>query len=128
MFPQLSNFTDLALLLLRLMVAAVFADSGIRHLKDPESRSKDIGMSKGFTVFLGAAELLGAAGVALGALTQLAAAGLTLLMLGAIQKKIFVWRTGFWGKNNNGWHYDLMLVVMNLVIIATNGGRWVLWK
>jgi putative oxidoreductase len=128
MFPQLSNFTDLALLLLRLMVAAVFADSGIRHLKDPESRSKDIGMSKGFTVFLGAAELLGAAGVAFGVLTQLAAAGLILLMLGAIQKKIFVWHTGFWGKNNNGWHYDLMLVVMNLVIIANNGGRWVLWK
>ena len=128
MFPQLSNFTDLALLLLRLMVAVVFADSGIRHLQDPESRSKDIGMSKGFTVFLGAAELLGAAGVALGVLTQLAAAGLILLMLGAIQKKIFVWHTGFWGKNSNGWHYDLMLVVMNLVIIATNGGRWVLWK
>ena len=70
--------------------------------------------------------MLGAAGVALGVLTQLAAAGLILLMLGAIQKKIFVWHIGFWGKNNNGWHYDLMLVVMNLVIIATNGGRWVL--
>jgi len=126
MFSQPSIFTDLALLLLRLMVAVVFGDSGIRDLKDPESRSKDIGMSKGFTVFLGAAELLGAAAVALGVFTQLAAAGLILLMLGAIQKKIFVWHTGFWGKNNNGWHYDLMLVVMNLVIIATNGGRWVL--
>ena len=126
MFVQPGIFTDLALLLLRLMVAVVFGDSGIRDLKDPESRSKDIGMSKGSTVFLGAAELLGAAGVALGVLTQLAAAGLILLMLGAIQKKIFVWHTGFWGKNNNGWHYDLMLVVMNLVIIATNGGRWVL--
>jgi len=126
MFVQPGIFNDLALLLLRLMVAVVFGDSGIRDLKDPESRSKDIGMSKGFTLFLGAAELLGAAGVALGVLTQLAAAGLILLMLGAIQKKIFVWHIGFWGKNNNGWHYDLMLVVMNLVIIATNGGRWVL--
>jgi len=38
------------------MVAVVFGDSGIRDLKDPESRSKDIGMSKGFTVFLAAAE------------------------------------------------------------------------
>ena len=126
MFVQPGIFNDPALLLLRLMVAVVFADSGIRDLKDPENRSKDVGIGKGFTVFLGAAELLGAAGVALGVLTQLAAAGLILLMLGAIQKKIFVWHTGFWGKNNNGWHYDLMLVVMNLVIIATNGGRWVL--
>src|SRR5215469_1563444 len=127
MFVQPGIFTDLALLFLRLMVAVVLGDSGLRHLKDPEGRSKEIGMSKGFTVFLGAAELLGATGVALGVLTQLAAAGLILVMLGAIQKKIFVWHTGFWGKNNSGWHYDLMLVVMNLVIIATNGGRWVLW-
>jgi len=128
MLPQLSGFTDLALLLQRLMVAVIFAASGFNDLKEPESRSKDIGMSKGFTIFLGAAELLGALGVALGVFTQLAAAGLIILMLGAIQKKMFVWRTGFWGKNNNGWHYDLMLVVMNLVIIATNGGHWLLWK
>ena len=126
MFVQPGIFNDLALLLLRLMVAVVFGDSGIRDLKDPENRSKDVGIGKGFTVFLGAAELLGAAGVALGVLTQFAAAGLILLLLGAIQKKIFVWHTGFWGRNNSGWHYDLMLVVMNLVIIATNGGRWVL--
>ncbi len=61
-------------------------------------------------------------------LIQLAAAGLILVMLGAIQKKIFVWKTGFWGKQGQGWHYDLMFVVMNLVIIATNGGQYVLWK
>lgn len=128
MFPELSRFTDLALLLLRLMVAVIFGDSGFNHLKDPEGRSKEIGMSKSFTIFLGAAELLGALGVALGVFTQLAAAGLSLLMLGAIQKKMFVWHTGFWGKNNNGWYYDLTLVIMNLVIIATNGGRWLLWK
>jgi putative oxidoreductase len=37
-----------------------------------------------------------------------------------------VWHTGFWGKGSQGWHYDLMFVVMNLVVIATGGGRWVL--
>jgi putative oxidoreductase len=128
MFPQLSNFADLAFLLLRIMVAIVFGASGINHLKDPEGRSRDIGMSKGFTLFLGVAELAGALGVAFGVLTQVAAAGLIVLMLGAIQKKIFVWHTGFWGKNSGGWHYDLMLVVMSLVIITTNGGRYVLTK
>lgn len=30
--------------------------SGRKHLQDPEARSKDIGMSKGFTIFLGATE------------------------------------------------------------------------
>jgi putative oxidoreductase len=127
-FPQLARFTDLGLLLLRLMVGLVFVTSGYSHLKDPEKRAKSIGMSKGFTIFLGVAELAGGLGVAAGVLTQLAAIGLILLMFGAIQKKIFTWHTGFWGKDALGWHYDLMLVLMNLVILFTDGGAYVLMK
>jgi putative oxidoreductase len=128
MFPQLAQFADLGFLLLRLMVGAVFITSGWHHLKDPEARSKSIGMSKGFTIFLGAAEVAGSLGVMFGVLTQIAALGLIVVMLGAIWKKIFVWHTGFWGEKNSGWHYDLMLVVMNLVIVFTSGGRWVMMK
>src|SRR5579863_128854 len=124
MFPQLARFSDLGLLLMRLMVGLVFATSGYSHLKDPAARAKDIGVSKPFTIFLGIAEVSGALGVAFGVLTQLAAFGLILIMLGAIQKKIFVWHIAFWA--NNGWNYDLMLVVMNLAIVFTAGGRYVL--
>lgn len=124
LFPGLTRFTDLGLLLLRLMIALVFGTSGWKHLRNPTTRSKDIDMSKGFTVFLGAAEFLGSLGVAFGVLTQLAALGLILIMLGAIQKKIFVWRIAFWA--SNGWSYDLMLIVMNLAIVFTAGGRYVL--
>jgi putative oxidoreductase len=102
------------------MVGAVFFASGWSHLKDPAARGKSIGMSKGFTVFLGLVELAGSLGVMFGVLTQLAALGLIVVMLGAIQKKIFVWHTGFWGEKTYGWHYDLMLVVMSLVILFTN--------
>ena len=123
-FPQLAQFTDIALLLLRLMVGIVFITSGYKHLKDPAARSRDIGMSKSFTSFLGAAELAGGLGVMWGVLAQLAAIGLILVMLGAIQKKIFMWHTGFWGESGtNGWSYDTMLVIMNLVIITTGGGN-----
>ena len=125
-FPALLRFGDVGLLLLRFMVAVVFIDSGWNHLKNPAERSKSIGASTGFTVFLGSAEVLGSLGVALGILTQLAALGLILLMLGAIQKKVFVWKIGFWGGRAYGWHYDLMLLVMNLVILLTGGGRFVL--
>jgi putative oxidoreductase len=127
-FPQFTQFTDLSLLLLRLMVAAVFVSSGLSHVKDPKGRAKSIGMSAGFTMFLGVAEMMGGLGVAFGVLTQLAAIGLILLMLGAIQKKIFVWHTGFWGEKSSGWHYDLMLLLMNFVIVCTGGGKFVLWK
>jgi putative oxidoreductase len=123
-FPQLAQFTDIALLLLRLMVGIVFITSGYKHLKDPATRSKDIGVSKSFTIFLGAAELAGGLGVISGVLAQLAAIGLIFVMLGAIQKKIFTWHTGFWGKSGtNGWSYDTMLVVMNLVVVTTGGGN-----
>jgi putative oxidoreductase len=126
-FPQLAQFTDISLLLLRLMVGLVFISSGYKHLKDPAARSKDIGMSKGFTIFLGAAEFAGGLGVISGVFAQLAAIGLILLMLGAIQKKIFTWRIGFWGKSGtDGWSYDTMLVLMNLVIVTTGGGNFAL--
>jgi len=128
MFPALSRFTDLGLLLLRLMVGLVFATSGYNHLKDPVARAKSIEMPVPFTIFLGIGEVAGALGVAAGVLTQLAAIGLILIMLGAIQKKIFVWHTGFWGEKTYGWHYDLMFVLMNLLIIFTNGGAYVLLK
>jgi putative oxidoreductase len=124
--PWLYQFSDAALLLMRVLVALVFITSGWSHAKDPVERGKSIGMSPGFTRFLGVAELAGGLGVAFGVLIQLAALGLILVMLGAIQKKISVWHTGFWGKHSDGWHYDLLLVSMCLVIAATGGGRYVL--
>jgi putative oxidoreductase len=127
MFAQLARFTDLGLLLLRLMVGIVFS-SGLAHVRDPEERGKSVGMSKGFTIVLGLAELASSLGVFFGVLTQLAAIGLILVMLGAIQKKIFVWHTGFWGEKASGWHYDLIFVVMSLVLVFTDGGRYVLMK
>jgi putative oxidoreductase len=128
LFPQLLQFTDVGLLLLRLMVAVVFVSSGWNHLRDSERRSKSIGLSRGLTLVLGAVELLGGLGVAFGFLTQLAAIGLIIVMLGAIYKKMFIWHTGFWGDKGSGWHYDLVFVVMNLVILFTDGGRFVLVK
>jgi putative oxidoreductase len=128
MFPQLAQFTDLGLLFLRLMVAAVFVTSGWSHATKSAERSKSIEMSQSFTIFLGVAEFAGGLGVAFGVLTQLAALGLILVMLAAIYKKIFAWHTGFWGEKSSGWHYDLIFIVMNLVILFTDGGRWVLLK
>lgn len=126
-FPFLANFTDVSLLLLRLMVGLVFFASGWKDISDLEARSKSIEMNRGFTLFLGIVECAGALGVIAGVLTQLAAIGLVLVMTGAIQKKIFTWHTGFWGKHGtDGWSYELMLIAMNLVIATISGGRFVL--
>lgn len=125
-FPQLLRFSDVALLCLRLLVAAVFFESGRRHASDPVGRAASIGLSSGTTRILGWVEMAAALGVALGLLTQVAALGLMLVMLGAIQKKLFEWHIGFWGENTYGWHYDLLFLVANLVILTTGGGRLVL--
>jgi putative oxidoreductase len=127
-FPWLLQFSDVALLFMRLLVGWVFIWSGWSHARDPVGRGKSIGISPGFTRFLGLAELACGLGVALGVFTQLAALGLILVMLGAVQKKLFVWHTGFWGRASDGWHYDLLFIAMCLVIATTDGGRLVVLR
>ena len=124
--PWLLRYSDIALLLMRLFIGAVFVTSGSSHVKDPVTRGKSIGLPPGVTRLLGLGEIAGGLGVAIGFLPQLAALGLILIMLGAIQKKIFVWHTGFWGKQGtDGWHYELLFVLMCLVVATTGGGRYV---
>jgi putative oxidoreductase len=124
-FPSLLSLQDLALFVLRLVIAIVFGASGYFDLKDPVGRAKSVELSPPATTALGVAEVLGSLGVLTGVLIQPAAIGLILIGLGAIQKKVFAWKTGFWGEKASGWHYDVMLMSMNLVVIATAGGRWV---
>ncbi len=122
--PPLLGYADWALLLLRLLAGLIFFDSGRRDLQDPVARGKSTGMGPGFTRLLGLAETAGGLAIAVGVWPQLAAIGLSLIMLGAIQKKAFVWKSGFWGDKSVGWHYDLLLLLINLVILTTGGGRF----
>ena len=123
---DLAPATDYGLQFLRVMAGATYVDSGYHDLKNPDARSKSIGMSKGFTLFLAGAEIAGGSAVIFGVLQQLAAIGLILIMLGAIQKKLLVWKTGFWGKDGFGWSYELTLISILLVFLFTDGGRFVL--
>lgn len=125
---DLTSLADFGLLFMRVMAGAIYANSGYRDFKDPDARSKSMGLPKPFTVFLALAEMAGGAGLMFGVLQQLAAIGLILIMLGAIQKKIFVWKTGFWGAGGLGWYYDTTLISILLVILFTDGGRFVVLR
>jgi putative oxidoreductase len=122
--PGAMAYADWSLLLLRLVLALVFGTSGFNHLRHPKERAASIGMSVPFTVFLGAAECAGAVALAVGIMAQWAALGLILLMLGAIYKKIVEWKTGFWGEKSMGWHYEVLLITMNLVIVTMGPGKY----
>lgn len=117
-------YADWSLLFLRLVVALVFGTSGYSHLTKPKERAASIGMSVPFTIFLGAAELAGAIALVAGFMAQWAALGLILVMLGAIYMKAFKWHTGFWGEKSMGWHYEVLLLAMNLVIVTMGAGRY----
>ena len=121
--PVVMQCTQWSLFFLRVVVAIVFGASGYSHLKSPRERAQSIGMSVPMTMFLGAAELAGSIALVVGFLAQWAALGLILIMLGAVYKKIAEWHTGFWGEKSMGWHYDLLFIAMNLVILTTGGGR-----
>jgi putative oxidoreductase len=120
--------TNIALLLLRFLVMLAFVWSGWGHAKDPVASGKDLGFSPTFARLLGIVELLAGLGVGFGVLTRLSALGLMITMLGAMHRKIFVWKTGFWGKSSQGWHYDLIFFAINLLILGTAGGSWTLTR
>lgn len=122
LIPELGALADVALLLLRLMVAAVFGTSGWSHVTRPKERAASIEMSPAFTLALGVVELVGATSLVLGLHPQIGAILLIGVMLGAIHKKMFAWKTGFWGEEGQGWYYDLLYLVCNLVILTTGGG------
>ncbi|HUF29806.1 MAG TPA: DoxX family protein [Gemmatimonadaceae bacterium] len=124
--PELAAYTPLSLLLLRIMIALVFGTSGWSHLTKPKERGESIGMSPAATSVLGAVELASAIALVLGVFVQVAAVLLIGVMLGAIGKKMFVWKSGFWGSKNDGWYYDLLYLVCNVVLLATGGGDWTL--
>ena len=115
---------DFALLFLRVLTMLVFVSSGWGHASKSEERAKDIGFSPAFTKLLGVVELLAGLGVGFGVLPHLSAAGLMIVMLGAMHRKAFVWKSGFWGKGSQGWHYDLIFFAINLLMLGSGGGRW----
>lgn len=121
-FPGLTELADVALFLLRLMIAALFGTSGWSHVTKPKERAESIGMSPAATLAVGIVELSASVALVLGIFQQIAALLLIGVMLGAIQKKALVWRTGFWGEKSQGWYYDLLYLTCNLVILTTGGG------
>jgi putative oxidoreductase len=123
---DLTAYSDYGLLLMRILVGAIYIDSGYLSLKNLDERSKSNGLSKSVMAFIAVAEVAGGIAVVAGVLQQLAAIGLILIMLGAIQKKIVAWKTGFWGGSSPGWYYESTLISTLLVILFTDGGRLVL--
>ena len=119
---QTTFMVPYALLALRIITAIVFFSSGKSHVQKPEERGQQIGMSPKATQFLGTVEIMGAFSIALGLFAQCGALIIMAVMLGAIHKKLFIWKTDFYADKGYGWHYDLTWFIAAWVILATDGG------
>lgn len=122
MFPQLSAYTDLGLLALRLAVAAIFLVHAMPKLKKPEGMAAGMGWPKGGVQLLGVAEALGGLSVLSGFYLQLGALLIAVIMLGATYLKIFKWKAPFAAMDKTGWELDLILLGAALALATVGGG------
>jgi putative oxidoreductase len=123
---QYSTFQNAALLFSRLVIAAVFAVAG--YFKFPFWDKPMEGMTTtmlNITKLLSIVEPLGALALILGFLTRWAAAGLAIIMLGAIYIVQFKFNIGFTTpKGETGWNFDVTLLAGCIILMAFGAGRW----
>lgn len=126
MLLDLSFLVPAALVALRLIVAIVFFSSGKGHVTKPKERGESLGMSPQITLVIGVVEVIAAVMIAFGIFAQIGALIVIFIMLGAIKMKLVDWKTGFYSEEGLGWHYDVIFLAAALVILATNGGEYIL--
>lgn len=127
-FVALHQYSDVALLILRLAVGSIFLLHGLpkRGLWSAQpSAQMAAGMRRNLRI-LSIAEPAGALGLIFGFLTQLAALGLVIVMLGAIQFLVTKVHRQFKEQNAPGWEFEFMLLISSLVLFITGAGKYAL--
>jgi putative oxidoreductase len=115
-----------ALLVLRLVVAGIFMYAGTA--KWPFFSTAPEGMTAGLLnimKFLAIIEPLGSIALIIGFLTRLAAAGLAIIMVGAIYFARFTMHaTLFTTPKGTGLDYNLLIFAACIALAAFGAGRW----
>ena len=122
MILELSQYSDIAFLILRLAVAIIFVYHALPKLKNAKGMAHMMGQPRGMIFVLGGVELLSSVGLVLGIYTQLAAALLAIVMIGAIYFKTAKWHVPFAAMDKTGWEFDLVLLAANIAILLSGGG------
>ncbi|HEY3221051.1 MAG TPA: DoxX family protein [Gemmatimonadales bacterium] len=128
LFVSLHQFSDVALLILRLAVGTIFLLHGLpkRGLWSAQpSTQMPAGMLRNLRI-LSIAEPAGALGLLFGFLTQLAGLGLVIVMVGAITFLRTKVHRKFKEENAPGWEFEFMLLVVALALAILGGGKYAL--
>jgi len=122
-FAQLHTLTDWGLLVLRVGLGVTFLVHGIQKRamwKMQPSAQMPAGLLS-ILRLLSIAEPLGGVAAITGFLTQLAAAGFVIIMLGAINLKARQLHKGFTG--DGGWELDYVLLSAAVALLILGAGR-----
>ena len=123
-FANLHQFGDWGLLALRIAVGAIFLVHGAQKWamrKMQPSEQMPAGMLS-LMKFLSIVEPLGALAILAGFLTQLAAAGLGIIMIGAIILKKTMMKVPFAAQDKTGWEFDLIILAATVALFFFGAG------
>lgn len=127
-FASLHQWSDVGLLALRIGVGAIFLAHG-RQKKAMWSMQPSEKLPAGMLNILrllSICEPLGGIALILGFLTQLAALGLGIIMLGAINLKAGKMKQPFAASGTVGWEFDFVLLAGTIALFFTGAGAWAL--
>src|SRR5574341_826868 len=115
---------EIALLAVRVIIAAVFLYAAYAKLPFWSETPKGVSaVMANLAKFLSIVEPLGAVAILVGFLTRWAAAGLTMIMVGAIFVTQFVVKIGFATPTGPGWNFPLVVLAGCIVLVAFGAGR-----
>lgn len=117
----LHQYSDWGILALRITIAAVFIIHGPPKLMNPQMGT-GMGFSTGFFLLLGLGETAGSISVFFGFLTQIGAAILAIVMLGALYYKTTIWNVPFTSMEKTGWEFDFVLLAAAIALILGGAG------
>ncbi len=121
------KYSDWGLLALRLALGAVFLYHGSQKWglwsAAPEGMDSSTLM---LMKFLSVVEPLGGLALVLGVLTQWAALGLAIIMVGAIYFKMNVMGVGFAEQQGTGWEFDLVILAGLIMLWLRGAGTYAL--
>ena len=116
--------SNLALLALRIAVGVTFIVHGVQKQAMWKMQPTEQLPAPLLRVlrFLSIVEPLGGVAVLAGFLTPFAAAGLAIIMLGAINLKSRTMHKGFTG--DGGWELDFVILAANVALVLSGAGAW----
>lgn len=123
-FSGFFAYGDWGLVAIRIAVGTIFLAHGTMKRgmwKMQPSPQMSAGMISTMR-FLSVVEPLGGIAVLAGFLTQWAAIGLGIIMIGAIKMKVLKWNAPFAATDKNGWELDLLILTACIMLLVAGAG------